>query len=135
MLRTVVAVLICAALMFSVPAFAVDGVVLINQSTVMAAGGFPYKITQSGSYKLSGNLVVAASYTDGIDIMANNVSIDLNGFTISGPVTCSGGGSSIHCVGNGGYGISGGFPAPNNIAARNGSVVGFSNGIVLQGGG
>ena len=39
-------------------AFAVDGQVLINMSTVTAAGGFPYKITQAGSYKLSGNLTV-----------------------------------------------------------------------------
>jgi hypothetical protein len=60
MLKTGVVALICAALMFSAPAFAVDGVVLINQSTVMAAGGFPYKITQPGSYKLSGNLAVTA---------------------------------------------------------------------------
>jgi hypothetical protein len=29
--------------------FAVDGVVLINQSTVLAAGGFPYAISQPGS--------------------------------------------------------------------------------------
>jgi len=35
-----------------------EGVVLINQSTVMAAGGFPYVITQPGSYKLSGNLTL-----------------------------------------------------------------------------
>jgi hypothetical protein len=77
MLKTAAAILISAALMFSAPAFAVDGQVLINQSTVMAAGGFPYKITQPGSYKLSGNLVVASS-TDGIDISVSNVSIDLN---------------------------------------------------------
>ena len=32
-------------------AFAIDGVVLINQSTVTAAGGFPYMITKTGSYK------------------------------------------------------------------------------------
>jgi hypothetical protein len=134
MLKTAAAILISAALMFSAPAFAVDGVVLINQATVMAAGGFPYKITQPGSYKLSGNLVVAASTTDGIDIMASNVSIDLNGFTISGPVTCTGSGYSISCVGNGGIGILAfaGLSAPSNVAVRNGSVVGFSNGIVLQ---
>jgi hypothetical protein len=131
MLKTAAAVLISAALMFAAPAFAVDGVVLINQSTVMAAGGFPYKITQPGSYKLSGNLVVAASSTDGIDIMASNVSIDLNGFTISGPVTCTGVGSGIFCVGDGGIGIlaSASLSAPINVAVRNGSVVGFNVGI------
>jgi hypothetical protein len=80
--------------MFSAPAFAVDGQVLINQSTVMAAGGFPYKITHPGSYKLSGNLVVPAD-VDGIDILTDNVTIDLNGFTISGPDTCTGSGSTV----------------------------------------
>jgi hypothetical protein len=39
-------------------AFGVDGVTLINQSTVIAAGGFPYTISRPGSYKLSGNLTV-----------------------------------------------------------------------------
>jgi hypothetical protein len=137
MLKTAAAVLIGAAMMFAAPAFAVDGVVLINQATVMAAGGFPYKVTQPGSYKLSGNLVVSASSTDGIDINVSNVSIDLNGFTISGPVTCSGGGSSIRCVGNGGTGISAfaGLSAGFNVTVRNGSVVGFGTGINLQGSG
>ena len=45
-----------SAILFATSAFAVDGQVLINQSTVMAAGGFPYRITQPGSYKLAGNL-------------------------------------------------------------------------------
>jgi hypothetical protein len=45
-------------------ALAQNGVVLINQSTVAASGanrstgGFPYTITQPGSYQLSGNLTV-----------------------------------------------------------------------------
>ena len=49
--------------MILVPAcvYAVDGQVLINQSTVIAAGGFPYVISQPGSYKLSGNLNVTAT--------------------------------------------------------------------------
>jgi hypothetical protein len=71
-----VVILIGAALLFSAPAFAIDGQILINQATVMAAGGFPYKITQPGSYKLSGNLVVAGG-TDGIDVNADNV-VDTN---------------------------------------------------------
>jgi hypothetical protein len=62
-------------------AFAVDGVVLINQSTVTSAGGFPYTISQPGSYKLSGNLSVPANI-DGILITASNVTLDLNGFSI-----------------------------------------------------
>lgn len=79
-------------------AFAVDGVVLINQSTVMAAGGFPYIISQPGSYKLSGNLTMNTTQTGNyigncgglpspcdlaIGIGTSNVSLDLNGFTIT----------------------------------------------------
>jgi parallel beta-helix repeat protein len=135
MLKTAAAILISAALIFSAPAFAVDGQVLINQSTVMAAKGFPYKITQPGSYKLSGNLVVPAG-VDGIDILTDGVTIDLNGFTISGPVTCTRSGSHISCIGNGGLGIfnpSFGLSAPHiNVAVRNGSVVGFNTGIYLS---
>src|SRR6266700_7689406 len=69
---------------------AVDGVVLINQSTVMAAGGFPYTITQPGSYRLSGNLTVPDANTTAIQVMADNVTIDLNGFSIIGPMVCNG---------------------------------------------
>src|SRR3989442_9173749 len=63
-------------------AFAVDGVVLINQATVNAAGGFPYTISLAGSYKLSGNLLVPNG-VDGIKINASNVTLDLNGFNIT----------------------------------------------------
>ena len=69
-------------LLFRVCASAADGQILINQATVTAAGGFPYAISQEGSYKLSGNLVNPA-FTNGIVIAASNVTLDLNGFTIS----------------------------------------------------
>ena len=73
-------------------AFAIDGVVLINQSTVMATGGFPYVISQPGSYKLSGNLTIdttpAGNYAPlgsdvAIVIAHSNVLLDLNGFSIT----------------------------------------------------
>jgi len=35
--------------------------VLINQSTVLATGGFPYIISNPGSYKLTGNLTMSAT--------------------------------------------------------------------------
>jgi hypothetical protein len=98
-------------------AFAIDGQVLINQSTVMAAGGFPYNITQAGSYKLSGNLVVPVD-VDGIVITADNVSLDLNGFTINGGA---------------GKGVAGRSPGTGvfslgslNTTVKNGSITGFS---------
>jgi hypothetical protein len=48
----------------------------------MAAGGFPYTISQSGSYRLSGNLTPPLNVS-AIQILTGNVSLDLNGFTIS----------------------------------------------------
>src|SRR5271166_4246030 len=103
-----------AAVAASFPAFAIDGQILINQSTVMAAGGFPYTITQPGSYKLSGNLTAPLD-VNAILISSSNVSLDLNGFTISCPFDVPGG--SVFCVSD--------FTGPatyRKIAIRNGAI-------------
>jgi len=141
MSKFVKALSICVALLFAAPAFAVDGVVLINQATVTAAGGFPYKITQPGSYRLSGNLMVTGT-TDGIDITVGGVTLDLNGFKITGPVTCSGQGSTLSCSSSTANGVSG--PAVDatgscissaGTTVRNGTIEGFGDGVVLLCGG
>jgi len=135
MSKTICAILIAVTLLLAAPAFAVDGQVLINQATVMAAGGFPYNITQPGSYKLSGNLVVPAN-TVGIYVNANNVTLDLNGFAITGPITCTGYGGGISCgsVDNT-YGILYEVYNADNAALtiRNGTVAGFAVGIEADG--
>src|SRR5215472_14139869 len=84
-------------LAFASAALAADGVVLINQSTITnglpgcpTGGHFPIMICQSGSYRLSGNLTISDANADGIDINSDNVTLDLNGFSILGPVVCSG---------------------------------------------
>jgi hypothetical protein len=71
------------------------GVVLINQAEAIAGGitscdtpGFPVTICTSGSYRLSGDLTVPSG-TDGIEITASGVSLDLNGFTIVLPASGS----------------------------------------------
>jgi len=74
----------------SASAFAVDGVTLINQATIATSGGFPYTISQTGSYKLSGNIVVPSSAFNAIKITAANVTLDMNGFTLS-CLTCTSG--------------------------------------------
>ncbi len=95
--------LLLAALAIPFQAFAVDGVVLINQSTVMATGGFPYRITQPGSYRLTGNLTIGSTQNGNLDsvdsaiwIQSNNVTLDLNGFSII--VTDSLGGALTHPI-------------------------------------
>jgi hypothetical protein len=92
-------------------AFAVDGVVLINQSTVISAGNFPYIISLPGSYKLSGNLMVPAG-VNGIEISSSNVVLDLNGFNIS----CGGAvvGSRVACIS--------GIAQVHDLLIRNGTI-------------
>jgi hypothetical protein len=83
-----------ALLLYLTPvAEAVDGVVLIDQNRASAGNitpgdlpGFPVTISRPGSYRLSGNLDVANPDTTAIEITANNVTLDLNGFTIQGPL-------------------------------------------------
>jgi hypothetical protein len=123
---------------FAPSALAVDGVVLINQHTSVAGlpgcppqTGFLILICQSGSYRLSGNLTVSNVNTTGILITANDVTLDLNGFTISGPVTCTPT-FPVQCTATGrGRGVSG--TSGKNITVRNGTVRGMgAQGIVLD---
>jgi hypothetical protein len=83
--------LLCLTGMFllSPTVFAVDGVVLIDQARAMAgnvtpgdAPGFPVSITRSGSYKLSSNLTSPGAVA--IHIVADGVTLDLNGFSLVG---------------------------------------------------
>lgn len=121
------------AIVLATTCFAVDGVVLINQASVMAAGGFPYQITQPGSYRLSSNLLVPSG-ASGIIINADNVTLDLNGFSIIGPGVCLGGQFPAPCPGFGDTFIFGVFSGNDNITVRNGSITGMTDfGISLNG--
>jgi hypothetical protein len=70
----------------------------------------PITITQSGSYYLTKNLT---SDSNGIIVEANNVTIDLCGFTLTGP----GSGSN--------YGVN--MIGPNNVEIRNGIIRNFGS--------
>jgi len=100
--------------------FAVDGQVLINQSTVMAAGGFPYKITLPGSYKLTGNLTMTTTVSGNfngtdvaIEIDSGQVILDLNGFTIFIANNFAFPGHAYYAISGFGYGVT----------IRNGNIV------------
>jgi hypothetical protein len=68
-----------AILALSIPVFASDYAAVIHP---FGSGNEPpYNITQSGSYQLGANLV--ATNTTAINISAANVTLDMNGFTIS----------------------------------------------------
>jgi hypothetical protein len=107
-------------------AHAVDGVIEINQTKVIAgsitpgdAANFPAALTVSGSYRLTSDLTAPAG-VDGISVTASNVTIDLNGFTIY----------------SGGGGVADGISVPSvrNVEIKNGTVIGFSrSGIFTNG--
>lgn len=121
-----VRMLLCVCL-FGVTTLVFAQVRTITQKIVTNAVGFPYRITQPGSYILDSNLIVPAN-TDGIDISADGVTLDLNGFTIS-TATCIG--NVPFCSGSG-YGI---YSSNDNTKVTNGSIVGFRNAITLIGSG
>ncbi|MEZ4280284.1 MAG: right-handed parallel beta-helix repeat-containing protein [Myxococcota bacterium] len=119
---------------WSAPAFAGDGVLEINQTCAVQTGcfagdaaGLPITIDGSAgrSYRLTSDLVIPNQFTDGIVVSTDNVSIDLAGFEIRGPVVCSG--TPLACTPNsgGGSGVGVTSTALSGISVRNGSVRGL----------
>ena len=87
--NAIAAAIATCAVLFATPAAAVDGEILIDQAKVNAGGitpgdepGFPATLRRSGRYKLTGNLAVPAG-KNGIEVTQHEITIDLNGFTIS----------------------------------------------------
>ena len=130
--------------------YAVDGVILIDQTRALTGGvtpgdtpGFPITLSQPGSYRLTGNLTVPNATTAAITIGADNITIDLNGFSIIGPTVCTTSNSGNGPIVNGcspagtAAGIDAGF-YPNNpfggTTVTNGSIRGMGFGIVLRSG-
>lgn len=84
-----------------------------------AALPYTYTITQPGSYVLTDTVRFTKELAHGIMVVADNVTLDLNGFALIGPGA------------NSGYGIF--QPATNrNLTVRNGSITGWKG--VLYGG-
>jgi hypothetical protein len=94
------------------------------------AAGFPITLSLPGSYKLTSNLVVPA-FTRGVHITSEGVTLDLNGFSITGPVTCYAG-SNPPCTAPTGGTQHGIVSANAATVVRNGSVRGFAgSGLML----
>jgi hypothetical protein len=101
-------------------------------TTISQPTKFPVEIKSRGSYRLIGNLRVLSPNQTAISITAvGPVTIDLNGFSILGPVTCSG--SPITCAPSGsGVGIN--ASAQSIVSIFNGTVTGMGGvGISLNG--
>jgi hypothetical protein len=137
---------ICCSMFIPVAAFAVDGTVLINQTNAIMGGvtpgdtpGFPVTISQTGSYKLSSNLVVPNENTTAIVITADGVSLDMNGFSIIGPTVCNGAQfkpttscAPLSSLPESGIGIIVGLV--NGVSISNGTIRGMGNDGIEVGG-
>lgn len=123
------------ALCCASPAQAVDGVLEINQSCAVTGGcfagdtaGFPVTISDSGSYRLTGDLTVQDGNTTAIQIATAHVTIDLNGFSITGPAVCSG--QPVTSCTNEGIGdgiMAANDPNYHHIRIRNGDIRGMGD--------
>ncbi len=136
----------CSCILSVIPSciYADQGVILIDQARALAgnvtpgdAPGFPVTISQAGTYRLSGNLTVPEK-TIAIHISADFVTLDLNGFSIVGPVDCPGRPAKCPAPSDGVGVQSGGdvMFGPRGVRVENGSVRGMGNfGIWLTGDG
>jgi hypothetical protein len=92
-------------------------------------------ISQPGSYRLSSNLTVPDELSTAIVILADNVTLDLNGFSILGPTVCSG--VPLACAPrNGGTGVfagTSGGASSDNLTVVNGTIRGFGRGVFARG--
>src|SRR5262249_53980916 len=83
----------------------------------------PAVITVQGIYSLTGNLNIAMTTGDAIDIQTNNVLLDLNGWKLGGLAAGVGTtANGMHAAGR------------QNITIKHGTVRGFLIGIVLDNG-
>jgi hypothetical protein len=133
---------LCAAtslLALAAPVWAGDGRIEINQVIALAGGvngslvadppGFPVTISQSGSYVLTGNLANPSLETDSIHATVGGVTLDLNGFTVSGPRTCTSN-DPDDCTGSG---AGNGIVLFGDSSVKNGTVRAHGNVGVLLG--
>jgi hypothetical protein len=131
-MQTLLLVLLLSLL--SAPAFASDGVLEINQTCAVQTGcfpgdapGYPITIAAGGSYRLTSNLLYLGTGTDTIQLQASLITLDLGGFSIQGPSSCSFSGSGVLCSGAGAGGsvstINGRTSCPFGNTVRNGTIL------------
>ena len=120
-------VLFLAMLLVTANASAADGRLEINQACVNAgcfpedSPGLPVEINNPGSYVFTSNLQQTQSGGTGIRILSDRVTLDLNGFVLSGPDAL-----------NGHNGVA---VEAKRAEIRNGQILGFNQAIFPVGGG
>jgi hypothetical protein len=122
-----------AAIFVASSAFAGDGRIEINQTCATATGchpndspGFPVSMNFTGaalSYVLTSDLTVASADTSAISL-PSGATLDLNGFAIQGPVSCTGKPATCDASGTGtGVSLSRGL-------VRNGTIRGMGSAAI-----
>ena len=112
------------------PVLASDGVLEINQACAVNTGcfsgdaaGFPVTVDGSAgkSYRMTGDLDLSAiAATTAIQILAPFVTLDLGGFEIAGPTTCTSIGLFLACSPSGsGHGVE---ISEVGVTVKNGTV-------------
>lgn len=93
--------------------------------------GFPCQIVASGSYRLSSDLVSTDPDVHIIEITADDVTLDLGGFSLRGPASCAWDGA-VHCIHTG---VGDGVHASNadRVAVHDGHVLGAASGGLVLG--
>jgi len=107
-LRGIALVSLFAALLIPATAFAKGGPIVIKD--------LPYIISKPGNYTLTKSLAYNANRTDAITINADDVILDLNGYSITGPGKATSAHQGIAIFGNG-------------VEVRNGYIAGFFYGL------
>jgi hypothetical protein len=110
---------------------------VINQVRALGGGvtpgdtpGFPVTISRPGSYKLTSNLFIGNPVANAIEIVADNVTLNLNGFMVQGPTVCTGTPlvCTPCCAGDGVV-----ASARTNVSVLNGTVVGMGGTGITMG--
>jgi hypothetical protein len=86
----------------------------INPSTSPTAAGAMIRISQPGSYYLTGNVVINTPGFAGIEIAAPDVTLDMRGFRVVGNPSSG--------PGIGGQGVAAGFKLRNGIITNTGGI-------------
>ncbi len=129
--RTWIVAMALVAGLWPVAAIPGDGRIEISQASVDEAGGFPYTIRAPGSYVLTSDLVVASDVGAIAITTPGDVTLDLNGFHVTGSASCLLG----SCAQGAAIGLSGppSFGFGSNIAVFGGEVSKFSGSCIALG--
>lgn len=128
--------LVTTSLALATTAEAGDGVLEINQTCAAQTGCFPgdtagFPVTIDGtagrSYRLTSDVTVAGLNTDAIVLQTSSISLDLNGFSIVGPGSCSGDPNVCTLTSGSGSGIESNPPNGRGVSVRNGTIRGMGS--------